>query len=279
MTHAIRAHCSGHRSGNLIRHSPERSLRRTVVRRYKSGRRDICVQLQHANPRTVHPRSDRGQPRVLQPEPKLPRARGQSAQGQAKTISSILRPRFIPDRRLFDQRAAVELAVRKDSDRFVKQGAYGALQARLRRQSGKLAEIPTVVLSAFDRSTRLLPFLFYDMLMFPAGAGAIANALNQAGFARTRAVFQLWNPNFKPSRARFDGRAIEMLLISSMHINSQRAYDAISEAWSLDAERPLVIGVGPKAIYEPYHFWPEPGKRNPTAPDVAVTGEQYVLLE
>jgi hypothetical protein len=25
----------------------------------------------------------------------------------------------------------VELAVRKDSDRFVKQGAYGALQARL----------------------------------------------------------------------------------------------------------------------------------------------------
>jgi len=27
-----------------------------------------------------------------------------------------------------------------------------------------------------------------------------------AGFTRTRAVFQLWNPNFKPSRARFDGR-------------------------------------------------------------------------
>src|SRR5205807_7856153 len=94
--------------------------------------------------------------------------------------SRLYRPRFTHDRRLFDQRAAVELAVRKDSDRFVKQGAYGELQARLRRQSGKLAEIPTVVLSAFDRSTRLLPFLFYDTLMFPAGAGAIANALNQA---------------------------------------------------------------------------------------------------
>ena len=97
----------------------------------------------------------------------------------------------------------MELAVRKDFDRFVKQGAYGALQARLRRQAGKLAEIPTVVLSAFDRSTRLLPFLFYDTLMFPAGAGVIANALNQAGFARTRAVFQLWNPNFKPSSGSF----------------------------------------------------------------------------
>jgi hypothetical protein len=30
-------------------------------------------------------------------------------------------------------------------------------------------------------------------------------------------------------RARFDGRALEMLLISSMQIHSQRAYDAISE--------------------------------------------------
>ena len=32
----------------------------------------------------------------------------------------------------------MELAVRKDSDRFVKQGAYGALQARLRKQSSAL---------------------------------------------------------------------------------------------------------------------------------------------
>ena len=99
----------------------------------------------------------------------------------------------------------MELAVRKDSDRFVTQGAYAALQARLRRRSSALAEIPVAVLSAFDRSTRLLPFVFYDAFMFPAGAAAIANALHQAGFARTRAVFQLWNPNFRASRARFDG--------------------------------------------------------------------------
>ena len=80
-------------------------------------------------------------------------------------------------------------------------------------------------------------------------------------------------------RARFDGRALEMLLISSMQIHSQRAYDAISEAWSLGAARPLIIAGGPKAIYEPYHFWPEPGKRDPAVPDVVVTGEQFVLLE
>src|ERR1700732_689200 len=108
----------------------------------------------------------------------------------------------------------MELAVRKDSDRFVKQSAYGALQARLRRQSGKLAEIPTVVLSAFDRSTRLLPFLFYDTLMFPAGAGAIpicyarARSSNCAGICTgtDREIVQA-NPSLpvkvdEPGRAR-----------------------------------------------------------------------------
>ncbi len=58
-----------------------------------------------------------------------------------------------------------------------------------------------------------------------------------------------------------------------------RAYDAISEAWSLGAARPLIIVGGPKAIYEPYHFWPMAGKRDPAVPDVVITGEQYVLLE
>jgi radical SAM superfamily enzyme YgiQ (UPF0313 family) len=173
----------------------------------------------------------------------------------------------------------MELAVRKGSDRFVKPGAYTALQARLRGRSSTLAEVPTVVLSAFDRSTRLLPFVFYDSFMFPAGASAIANALHQAGFARTRAVFELWNPDFRPSRARLDGRTLEMLLISSMQIHSHRAYNAVREAWLLGDARPLIIAGGPKAIYEPYHFWPAPGTRDPAVPDVVVTGEQYVLLE
>jgi hypothetical protein len=41
----------------------------------------------------------------------------------------------------------------KDSDRSLSR-AYGALQARLRTRSKALAEVPTVVLSAFDGSTR-----------------------------------------------------------------------------------------------------------------------------
>jgi radical SAM superfamily enzyme YgiQ (UPF0313 family) len=173
----------------------------------------------------------------------------------------------------------MELAVRKAPDRFVPPGAYRALEAALRRRSPELAEVPAVVLSAFDRSTRLLPFILYDSWMFPAGARTIAGALHQAGFARTRAVFQLWNPNFLPSRARIDGRPAQMLLISSMQIHSRPAYAAIREAWTMGADRPLIIAGGPKAVYEPDHFWAIPGPGGPVAPDVVVTGESFVLLD
>lgn len=173
----------------------------------------------------------------------------------------------------------MELAVRKGADRFVPPGAYRALEAALRRRSAELAEIPAVVLSAFDRTTRLLPFILYDSRIFPAGARTIAGALRQAGFARTRAVFQLWNPNVRPSRARIDGRPLQMLLISSMQIHARPAYDAVREAWAMGADRPLIVVGGPKAVYEPYDLWAIPGPGGPVAPDVVVTGESYVLLD
>ena len=173
----------------------------------------------------------------------------------------------------------MELAVRKGADRFVPPGAYRALEARLRQHASESANIPTVVVSAFDRRTRLLPFLFYDSHMFPAGAGAIAAAVQRAGFSRTRAVFQLWNPRFRPSRAALDGRPLQMLLVSSMQIHARRAYGLIRDARSMGAERPLIIAGGPKAVYEPYHYWSMHTAGEPVAPDVAVTGEAYVLLE
>src|SRR5262249_56908230 len=89
---------------------------------------------------------------------------------------------------------AMELAYRKGSDAFVPAGAYRRLEASLRERAADLAEVPAVVLSCFDPSTRMLPFLLYDRRIFPAGGRAVAGALAQAGFARTRAVFQLWNP-------------------------------------------------------------------------------------
>lgn len=172
----------------------------------------------------------------------------------------------------------MELNVRKGLDRFVAPGEYKTLEGRLARRSRDLDAVSAVVLSVFDRRTRMLPFLFYDSWMFPAAARVIAGALHQAGVHRTRAVFELWNPSFRPSSARIDGKPPAMLLVSSLQIHAERAYAAIRDAWSLGADRPLIIAGGPKATYEPYDFWSMKGQ--PTvAPDIAVTGEAYVLLE
>jgi radical SAM superfamily enzyme YgiQ (UPF0313 family) len=173
----------------------------------------------------------------------------------------------------------MELTVRKGSDVFVPTGAYRELEARLRQQTADLAGIPAVVLACFDRATRMLPFVLYDSRIFPSGARTIAGALYQAGFTRTRAVFQLWNPHFRPSRARLDGRPVQMLLISTMEMHARRAYDAIREAHGMGEDRPLIIVGGPKAVYQPHHFWRHPAVSDQVPPDVAVTGEAFVLLD
>lgn len=173
----------------------------------------------------------------------------------------------------------MELAYRKGRDAYVPTGAYRQLESRLRNMKEMLAEIPAVVLSAFDRSTRLMPFVLYDKWIFPAGARAVAGALYQAGFERTRAVFQLWNPNFKPSEARIDGRPPQILLISSMQLHSLTAMEAIKDAWRMGEERPLILVGGAKAFHEPYQFWPMQTPTGPGGADAVVTGEVYILLD
>ena len=174
----------------------------------------------------------------------------------------------------------MELNVRKGDDRFAPPGAYRELEARLSRRSHELSEIPAVVVSCFDRSTRMLPFVLYDKFMFPAGARTIAGALYQTGFVRTRAVFQLWNPNFRPSQARFDAKAPELLLLSTMQMHAERAYEAIRDAWTMGEDRPLILVGGPKSPHEPHHFWPLRGRNGQAiGPDAVITGEAYVLLD
>lgn len=174
----------------------------------------------------------------------------------------------------------MELAYRKGTDAFVPAGAYRRLEAGLRDHAADLAEVPAVVVSCNDPSTRMLPFVLYDKMIFPCGARAVAGALHQAGFARTRAVFQLWNPNFRPSQARIDGRSIQLLLLSTMQIHTARAHTAIRDAWTMGEDRPLIVVGGPKAVHEPYGFWPMSGPHGePIGPDVVVTGEAYVLLD
>jgi radical SAM superfamily enzyme YgiQ (UPF0313 family) len=173
----------------------------------------------------------------------------------------------------------MELLSRKGSDAFVPPGSYRLLESRLRAQGAALSDLPAVVLSCFDSSTRLLPFVLYDKRMFPAGARTVAGALTRAGLQRTRAVFQLWNPNFRPSQARLDGRVPQLLLLSSMAMHSRMAYQAIGDAWELGDQRPLILVGGPKAFHEPYHFWTVQTRRGPAAPDAVVTGEVFILLQ
>ncbi len=138
--------------------------------------------------------------------------------------------------------------------------------------------MPVACFYAFDFRTRTLPFCFYDRRMSPAGMRAVAAAFHEAGFKKTRAVFQLWSPNVKPSQIRVDGRPIEILAVTAMQIHSQPSYRLIEDAWSMGEHRPLILAGGPKAIYEPDHYFGL-GPRGDIHADAVATGEELILLE
>jgi radical SAM superfamily enzyme YgiQ (UPF0313 family) len=171
----------------------------------------------------------------------------------------------------------MELPSRPKNDRYTPPGRYNELASRLRAHPG-VGQIPTLVCYAFDQRTRLGPFLFADTRLLTAGPRAVAAALCNAGFSRTRIVLRQWNPNFKSSEARIDGQVPEMLLVSSMQIHSASAYEMIRDAYKLGEERPFILAGGAKAIYEPWDFFGVDGEGQCSA-DVVVTGEEYVILE
>lgn len=171
----------------------------------------------------------------------------------------------------------MELPARPRGDELLRPGEMSALRQRLRAK-GAAHDLSAVVACAFDRRTRVLPFVFADLRMAPAGVRAIGSAMVDAGFARTRIVLQQWNRRFRPSAMRLDGRVPDLLLVSSMQIHFARCQALIRDAWSIDpAHRPLIIAGGPKAIYQPADlFSADPA--DPAGADLAVTGEEYVLL-
>jgi radical SAM superfamily enzyme YgiQ (UPF0313 family) len=140
------------------------------------------------------------------------------------------------------------------------------------------ADVPVLVCYAFDDRTRLGPFLFADMRLLTAGPRAIAAALHEAGFTKTRIILRQWNPNFRPSQARLGGLVPQMLFVSSMQIHSASAYEMIQDAYRLGENRPLILAGGAKAIYEPWDFFGL-GPNQEYSADVVVTGEEYVALE
>ncbi|MFQ6048210.1 MAG: radical SAM protein, partial [Phycisphaerae bacterium] len=170
----------------------------------------------------------------------------------------------------------MELRSRPKHDRFLPDGAYLAVQESLRRLPA--AGRPVVVVYAFDRLTVMLPYMFANRWMAPAGARAIGAALAAGGFEPVRIVLQQWTPNFDVRCARLDGRPVQMLCISSMQIHSARAIALVQQAHQMGPDRPLIVVGGPKAIYEPHAFFALPPGGSVEA-DVVVMGEEFVLLQ
>ena len=171
----------------------------------------------------------------------------------------------------------MELPRRARGDELLRPGELTALRARLRSLAPR-HDLATVIACAFDHRTRMLPFIYADRRMAPAGVRAVGSALVDIGFDKTRIVLQQWNTNFRPSRMRLDGRIPDIFMVSTMGMHSGRAMEMIHDARRIDAaHRPLIIAGGSHAVYEPHLLF----NGNPDAiggADIAVTGEEFVLL-
>jgi len=178
----------------------------------------------------------------------------------------------------------MELLRRARGDELLKPGELLSLRQRLRLLASK-HDLVTVIACAFDHRTRMLPFIYADTRMVPAGVRAIGSALVDAGFERTRIVLQQWNRRFRPSRMQLDGRVPDLFMVSTMGMHSDRALELIRDARQIDpAHRPLIIAGGSHAVYEPDRLYNGTahdranGISQSAGPDVVVTGEEFVLL-
>jgi len=171
----------------------------------------------------------------------------------------------------------MELPRRDNGDELLRPGELTGLIASLRKLSTR-QNISTVIACTFDFRTRVLPFIFADIRLIPAGPRAIASAMLAAGFEKTRIVLQHWNKNFQPSRMKLDGQVPDVFMISSMGMHIDCARQLLRDVAKIPADkRPLVVAGGSLCVYEAWElFSTDPA--DPFAPDVAVTGEEFVTL-
>src|SRR6476659_7333335 len=105
----------------------------------------------------------------------------------------------------------MELPRRTRGDELLRPGELKRLRERLRGVAHK-NDLVSVIACAFDHRTRMLPFIFADLRMIPAGVRAIGSALVDSGFPKTRIVLQQWNRHFAPQDMRLDGRIPDLFL-------------------------------------------------------------------
>ncbi|NUQ46841.1 MAG: radical SAM protein, partial [Phycisphaerae bacterium] len=113
----------------------------------------------------------------------------------------------------------MELPRRERGEELLPPGALTDLRRRLRLIAPQ-HDLTSVVACAFDHRTRMLPFIYADMRMAPAGVRAVGSAMADAGFNKTRIVLQQWNRKFRPSLMRLDGRIPDLFMVSSMQIHT-----------------------------------------------------------
>ncbi len=171
----------------------------------------------------------------------------------------------------------MELPRRPRGDELLPPDAMTRLRIRLRKLAPQ-HDLVSVIACAFDHRTRMLPFIYSDTRMAPAGVRSIGAAMVDAGFQKTRIVLQQWNRHFRPSAMRLDGRIPDLFMVSTMGLHLGQAMAMIRDAHRIDVQhRPLIIAGGPQARYQPDDlFSGDPA--NPGCADVVVTGEEYVLL-
>src|SRR3954451_14860422 len=132
----------------------------------------------------------------------------------------------------------MELPRRTRGDELLKPGEMLALRERLRRVAPK-HDLVSVIACAFDHRTRMLPFIYADTRMAPAGVRGIGSAMVDAGFEKTRIVLQQWNRNFRPSRMQLDGRVPDLFMVSSMGMHSEECMRMIADARKIErSQRP-----------------------------------------
>lgn len=137
----------------------------------------------------------------------------------------------------------MELPSRSQGDELLKPGEMTRLRERLRRLA-PANDLTPVIAYAFDRRSRMLPFLFADTKMAPAGVRSVGAALLDSGFSRTRIVLQQWNPNFTPSKMQLDGQVPDLFLVSSMLLHSSSLVRGAAPRRRPHRPRPAAAGRG-----------------------------------
>src|SRR3990170_1595179 len=113
----------------------------------------------------------------------------------------------------------MELPRRDRGDELLKPGEMTRLRNSLRNLAAR-HNLTTVIAYAFDHRTQMLPFLYADTKMAPAGVRALGAAMVDVGFPKTRIVLQQWNRNFRPSQMRLEGQMPDLFMVSSMSLHS-----------------------------------------------------------